>query len=174
MRIARTGSYPKDFDSFFGSSFRLEFPVLDQDLFEKTIEIAYGPVDENLISPGQTSARACVLGAISFASCQHTRGQVPLSVDAESCAAEAHRLILNITGDMGLNTLQTALLLVSSITCNDFENFHAGATGLIGVPGTTTLIPWPLARCCILSFYCMSNSLLTKRAHCPTNRAIWI
>ncbi|KAJ5553258.1 hypothetical protein N7494_002636 [Penicillium frequentans] len=96
---------------FFGSSFRLEFPVLNQDLFEKTIEVAYGPVNKNLISPGQTSARACVLGAISFASCQHTRGQIPLSVDVESCAAEAHRLILNITGDMGLDTLQTALLL---------------------------------------------------------------
>ncbi|KAJ6109459.1 hypothetical protein N7486_001694 [Penicillium sp. IBT 16267x] len=95
----------------FGSSFRLEFPVLNQDLFEKTIEIAYGPVDENLISSGQISAKACVLSAISFASCQNTRGQIPLSVDVESCAAEAHRLILYITGDMGLDTLQTALLL---------------------------------------------------------------
>lgn len=116
--------------AFFGSSFRLEFPVLKQDLFEKTIEIAYGPVDEKLISPGQNSARACVLSAISFASCQHTRGQIPPSVDVEACAAEAHRLILNITGDMGLDTLQTALLLVSSIRVMILKISMQGQLGL--------------------------------------------
>ncbi|KAJ5806473.1 uncharacterized protein N7503_004075, partial [Penicillium pulvis] len=120
---------------FFGSSFRLEFPVLNQDLFEKTIENAYEPVDKNLISPGQISARACVLSAISFASCQHTRGQIPLSVDVEACAAEAHRLILNITGDMGLDTLQTALLLGLQRTFHghwqDAASFHSIACRIV-------------------------------------------
>jgi hypothetical protein len=107
--------------AFYRSPFRLEFPVLNQDLFEKTIEIAYGPVDENIMSLDQLSARACVLSAISFVSCHKTRGQIPLSVDVESCAAEAHRLISLITADMGLNQLQTALLLVSSIR---LSNWH--------------------------------------------------
>lgn len=101
-------------NAFFGSSFRLEFPVLNQDLFENTIQIAYESMDENLISHGQIAARACVLSAISFASCQNTRGQTTLSVDVESCVAEAHRLILIITGVMDLSTLQTTIILVSS------------------------------------------------------------
>ncbi|KAJ5987153.1 hypothetical protein N7451_011518, partial [Penicillium sp. IBT 35674x] len=121
--------------AFFGSSFRLEYPVLNQDLFEKTIESAYGPMDENFISPGQISARACVLSAISFASCQHTRGEIPLSVDVVSCADEAHRLILNVIGDTGLDTLQTALLLGLQCTFHgrwqDAAFFHSIACRIV-------------------------------------------
>ncbi|KAJ5917492.1 hypothetical protein N7466_011046 [Penicillium verhagenii] len=99
------------FDAFFWSPFALEFPVLDRILFEKTIETAYGPTDDNLVSPDRISARACVLSAFSFGCYQKTMRHISGTVQMELCAAEAHRLLLSITGHVDLDTLQTALLL---------------------------------------------------------------
>lgn len=102
-------------NAFFRSSLRLEFPVLDQVLFEKTLETAYEPMDRMLFSPTQISARACVLSALSIASRLTASRQIPLSIDPDMCAAKAHCLLNHITGDISLATLQTALILVSRI-----------------------------------------------------------
>ncbi|KAJ5937860.1 hypothetical protein N7454_004202 [Penicillium verhagenii] len=99
------------FAAFFGSSFALEFPVLDRFLFEKTAETAYGSTDGDLVSPGCISARACVLSALSFACYQKMMRYMSDTVQMELCAAEAHRLLLSITEHVSLDTLQTALLL---------------------------------------------------------------
>ncbi|KAJ5735133.1 uncharacterized protein N7483_000258 [Penicillium malachiteum] len=103
-------------NKFFRSSFGREFPVLDKDSLEKTIETAYTPVDENDISSVQLSARACILGAFSFISTQKEFREMldrdGISIDFERCTSEAQRLFFYIQGDSSLETLQTALFLV--------------------------------------------------------------
>ncbi|KAJ6020616.1 hypothetical protein N7540_006120 [Penicillium herquei] len=99
---------------FFRSSFGREFPVLDKDSLEKTIEDAYTPVDENRISSVQLSARACIIGAFSFISTQTEYREMldGISIDFEHWTSEAQRLFFHIQGDTSLETLQTALFLV--------------------------------------------------------------
>jgi hypothetical protein len=99
--------------AFFRSSFRLTFPVLDQVLFETTIQSAYEPVDRNLTSPTQAAAMACVLGALSIATRLNAPQQSTPSIDAEVCSAKANSLLMHLTGDISLETLQAILLLVS-------------------------------------------------------------
>lgn len=98
---------------FFRSSFRLTFPVLDQALFETTMETAYGPVDRDVFSSTQAAAKACVLGALSIATRLKTPHQSTRSIDADLCAVKANFLLMYLTGDTSLETLQTILLLVS-------------------------------------------------------------
>lgn len=97
---------------YFRSSFRLAFPILDQVLFEKTIETAYESGDKTPYSPEQLSAKACVLAAIAIASCLDPPRQIPLPVDADTCAAKANFLSMHVTGNVSLATLQTIILLV--------------------------------------------------------------
>lgn len=98
--------------SFFRSSFRLFFPVLDQIQFETTINTAYEQVDGILSSPKHISARACVLAAISITN-RLIRPSYHLEVDANAYAAKAHSLFIHIAGEMSLTNLQTVLILVS-------------------------------------------------------------
>ncbi|KAJ5083331.1 hypothetical protein N7456_012758 [Penicillium angulare] len=96
---------------FFRSSPRLMFPVLDEVLFESTIETAYAPSDKAAYSPSQIAARSCVFSALSIASHLDMSGQMPVSLDADTCADKAHYLLTHITGDGSLETLQTAIML---------------------------------------------------------------
>lgn len=98
---------------FFRSSFRLTFPVLNQVLFETTMETAYETVDRNMSSATQAAARACVFGALSIALRLNAPHQSAPSIDADVCAANANFLLMHLTGDISLETLQTILLLVS-------------------------------------------------------------
>ncbi|KAJ5608895.1 hypothetical protein N7528_009462 [Penicillium herquei] len=101
-------------DKFFDSEFEFgrEFPILDQDSIEKTIETAYTPMDENGISSVQLSARTCLLAAISFLSTQiEFQEMLEGVIDLEHCTSEAQRLFFFIQGDTSLETLQTALFL---------------------------------------------------------------
>ncbi|KAJ5653952.1 hypothetical protein N7490_000955, partial [Penicillium lividum] len=97
--------------AFFRSRFRLHFPVLDEILFETTMETAYGPTNEPLSSPIQVSAKACVLSALSIASRVNPSRQISRSMDVDLYAAKAHCLLLHIVEDNSLSTLQTALVL---------------------------------------------------------------
>lgn len=98
---------------FFRSSFRLTFPVLNQVLFETTMETAYEPVDRDMSSSTQTAARACVFGALSIATRLKSPRQSARSINADVCAAKANFLLMYLTGNISLETLQTILLLVS-------------------------------------------------------------
>lgn len=99
--------------AFFQSSFRLTFPVLDQVLFETTMETAYEPVDRTLTSSTQAAAMACVLGALSIATRLNAPQQSTASIDAEVCSVNANSLLMHLTGDISLETLQAMLLMVS-------------------------------------------------------------
>lgn len=101
--------------AFFKSSFRLAFPFLDEDLFQTTIQTAYEPVDRNLCTPMQVSARACVLSMLAIAPRLDMSRQIPLPIDADSCAARACCLLLQVADDVSVPTLQTAIMLVRFI-----------------------------------------------------------
>jgi hypothetical protein len=98
---------------YFESSFRLAFPVLDQVLLERTIETAYRSVDTTAHSNENLSAKACVLAAIAIASCLDPPRQIPL-MDADTCAAKANFILIRITGNVSLTSLQAIVSLVSS------------------------------------------------------------
>jgi hypothetical protein len=99
---------------FFRSSFRLNFPVLEQVLFEKTMQTAYEPVDSDVVSPAKATARACVLGALSIVARSDASHQNSICIDADACSAGAYSLLMHLTEDISLETLQVVLLLVSS------------------------------------------------------------
>lgn len=110
--------------AFFKSSFRLAFAVLDEALFQTTIETAYEPVEGHLCTPMQVSARACVLSIMAIAPRLDMSRQISLPVDADSCAAQARSLLLQIADDVSLPTLQTAIILVSLysiVTAQDIQ-----------------------------------------------------
>jgi hypothetical protein len=100
--------------AFFRSSFRLAFPVLDEVLFQTTLETAYKHVEGTTHSPMQLSAKACILSMLAIAPRIDMSRQLSFPVDANLCAAKARFLLLHITEDFGLTTLQTAIMLVSS------------------------------------------------------------
>lgn len=111
-------------NAFFKSSFRLAFPVLDEALFQTTIETAYEPVEGSLCTPMQISARACVLSMLAITPRLDMSRQISLPIDADSCAAKAHYLLLQIADDVSVPTLQTAIMLVrlySIVTAQDTE-----------------------------------------------------
>jgi hypothetical protein len=99
---------------FASSSFRLSFPILDQVLFEETVETAYKPMEINLLPASQISAKACVLSTLSLTPrfCATEKNQI--SMDADIFAAKAHHLLMRITGYTSLETLQALLMLVST------------------------------------------------------------
>ncbi|KAJ5295538.1 hypothetical protein N7508_010359 [Penicillium antarcticum] len=96
---------------FFRSSFKLTFPVLDEVLFETSMQAAYKPVNPHLISPTQAAARACVLGALSIATRLNATKQSNYSIDADLCSSKADSLLTHLYGDISLDTLQAILLL---------------------------------------------------------------
>lgn len=100
--------------AFFKSSFRLAFPVLDEVLFQTTLETAYKHVEGIPYSPMQIAAKACVLSMLAIAPRIDMSRQLPIPIDADLCAAKAHCFLLRIAEDVSLPTLQTAIMLVSS------------------------------------------------------------
>lgn len=97
---------------FFASSFRRTFPVLDQVLFESTIDTAYEYVDGILPSPTHISARACVFAALSITR-RLVRPYCDLDINVNAYAAKAHSLLMHVLEDTSLTNLQTVLILVS-------------------------------------------------------------
>ncbi|KAJ5256761.1 hypothetical protein N7478_012865 [Penicillium angulare] len=102
-------------NAFFKSSPRLSFPVLDKVLFQSTIETAYASSNKMTSSSSQIAARSCVFSALSIVSHLDMSRQIPASMDADVCADKAHYLLTHITGDNSLETLQTAIMLVSQM-----------------------------------------------------------
>ncbi|KAF3386318.1 hypothetical protein F1880_000258, partial [Penicillium rolfsii] len=99
--------------AFFKSSFRLAFPVLDEVLFQTTIETAYGPMEDSMYTTIQISAIACVLSILAIVPRLDMPRPISIPVDADICAAKARCLLLQIADDVSVTTLQTAIILVS-------------------------------------------------------------
>ncbi|QKX64026.1 uncharacterized protein TRUGW13939_11199 [Talaromyces rugulosus] len=107
---------------FFNSSFRLVFPVLDEILFQTTLEAAYEPVEGTLYSSKHISARACVLSMLAVVPRLGLSRQLLPSIDADLCATRAHCLLLCISDDSSLPTLEAAvMLLIQRACCTDWH-----------------------------------------------------
>lgn len=109
---------------FASSSFTLSFPILDQVLFEETVETAYKPMERNLLPASHISAKACVLSALSLTSRFCPARKNPFSMDADIFAAKAHYLLMQITGYTSLDTLQALLMLVSTAICHSLQIYR--------------------------------------------------
>jgi hypothetical protein len=109
---------------FASSSFRLSFPILDQVLFEETVETAYKPMERNSLPAPHISAKACVLSALSLTSRFYPARKNPFSMDADKFAAKAHYLLMHITGYTSLETLQALLMLVSTAMCHSLQIYR--------------------------------------------------
>jgi hypothetical protein len=102
--------------AYLKSSFRLAFPVLDDIFLKSTMETAYEPLEGTQYSTKQVSARACVLSLLAIAPRLDISKQTSLPVDADLCAAMARSVLLHIADDDSFTTLETALMLVSTIS----------------------------------------------------------
>ncbi|KAH7171367.1 hypothetical protein EDB81DRAFT_942127 [Dactylonectria macrodidyma] len=95
---------------FFGSAFRLLFPVIDRVLFEDTMTLAYARWDEEP-SAQQLSAQGCVLAFLSIT--RIFQGQVENlpDIDFDICALKVNYLLAEILKDSTLLSLQTVFML---------------------------------------------------------------
>lgn len=104
---------------FFRSSFRLTFPVLDECLFQATVEDAYRTTDETPNPTPKIESRACILAALSIATRLKDPKETIFFMDGDECAAKAHYLLNHLTENISLEKLQTILLLVSQYTSHE-------------------------------------------------------
>lgn len=104
-------------DGIFKSPSRLTFPVLDKDSLETTMHIAYEPLNEDTKLTTQLAARACVLASLSITAWPNASHKSYRNIDPEICAAKAEILLVNLTENISLDTLQAIILLVSITHC---------------------------------------------------------
>ncbi|PTB81652.1 fungal-specific transcription factor domain-containing protein [Trichoderma longibrachiatum ATCC 18648] len=129
-------------DSFEKSDFRLVFPVVDRELFDETIRLAYDSPDEN--PPIHViGSKACVLAFLTVAS-HHFRDQaVAKLVDTDGCARQAQLLISDFIDDASLTTLQVmVMLLLNETLCGHLQAacmYHAIACRTVCILGGHTL-----------------------------------
>lgn len=89
------------------------FPMVDNVLFQQTIETAYEPFC-NPPALKQLNARACVHAFLAFTSSYFNNLRVAYMVDGDECVNEAKILLLSdAMEDSSLETLQTIIMLVS-------------------------------------------------------------
>ncbi|KAL7819111.1 hypothetical protein V8C26DRAFT_419965 [Trichoderma gracile] len=129
-------------DAFTNSDFRLVFPVVDRELFEETVRLAYDPSDENP-TIHVIGSKACVLAFLSVSS-HHFRDQaVAKLVDTDACARQAQLLISDFIEDASLTTLQVmVMLLLNETLCGHLQAacmYHAIACRTVCVLGGHTL-----------------------------------
>lgn len=103
---------------YFESSFRLAFPVLDQVLFDSTVQAAF---EGESSSPRTVKARACVLAALSIAGRRAAFEIRDTDTGDENSdkkhyveahQATAHLLLLDISEEISLDALQATIILV--------------------------------------------------------------
>lgn len=98
-------------DIFKTSDFRLIFPVVDGDLFEDTIRLAYDSPDANPTIEA-IGSKACVLAFLSVTSHHFCGHEIAKLVDSDACARQAQLLISDFIEDASLTTLQVMVMLV--------------------------------------------------------------
>ncbi|KXH40478.1 fungal specific transcription factor [Colletotrichum salicis] len=115
-------SLRKCLSSYFKSSFRLRFPLLDEVLFEETMNEAYEDAENYSPSPSRMAARACVFGALSLTVFLPDIQPSSLGLDGNESAARASYLLSRLVGYTSLTTLQTTLLLhVQRLLCGHWQ-----------------------------------------------------
>lgn len=98
---------------FLRSDLSHSFPIVDNVLFQQTMETAYGPCcDPPTLK--QLNARSCVYAFLALMSSHFSNLRVAYMVDGDECINEAKILLLSDTmEDSSMETLQTIIMLVS-------------------------------------------------------------
>ncbi|PTB65256.1 fungal-specific transcription factor domain-containing protein [Trichoderma citrinoviride] len=129
-------------DEFTKSEFRLIFPVVDRELFEETIRLAYDSSDDNLTIHA-IGSKACVLAFLSVAGHHFRDLEIAKSFDADACARRAQLMISDFVEDASLTTLQVmVMLLLNETLCGHLQAasmYHAIACRTVCVLGGHTL-----------------------------------
>ncbi|KXH26303.1 fungal specific transcription factor [Colletotrichum simmondsii] len=125
--------------SYFKSSFRLRYPLIDKVLFEETINEAYGDPDNFSPSPVRLAAQACVFGVVSLITLLPDAQSGSLGLDGNESAARASYLLSQLVGYASLKTLQTTLSLhVQRLLCGywqEADSLLPGACRTVGALG---------------------------------------
>lgn len=91
------------------SSFQsLVFPVISRTIFDKTLNLAYSPVQ----SSGFASAKACVYAFISLVSLFGFDDNIHGAMDCQSYASTAQSFVTPVIEEMTVDGLQTLTMLV--------------------------------------------------------------
>ncbi|KAB5576147.1 fungal-specific transcription factor domain-containing protein [Coniochaeta sp. 2T2.1] len=140
----------EDYLRFFRSShLKLEFPVVDSVMFQHTIRVAYGLVPD-------TPPHECMLARASvfaFMAClslfEGERRKPELRADGDACALKARRLLSMSPQDLGITTLQTALMLTIHLLfsgqiplCAVYHSLACRVTFMLG--GHLLADPWTM------------------------------
>ncbi|EHK21433.1 uncharacterized protein TRIVIDRAFT_180483 [Trichoderma virens Gv29-8] len=125
-------------ETFTTSDFRLVFPVVDRELFEETIRLAYdSPATNPTIE--EIGSKACVLAFLCVTSHHFSTQDVAKLVDSDACAKQAQLLISDFVEDASLTTLQVMVMLT---LCGHLQGacmYHAIACRTVCVLGGHTL-----------------------------------
>lgn len=99
-------------DSYFCSSWRLIYPVLDPRCIRETIEAAYRPSNAVGWSHLQLSAKACVLAALAMMSQLKVWKERSCPFKGDVYASLVQNRLMQILSESNLENLQTVLMLV--------------------------------------------------------------
>ncbi|KAL7935569.1 fungal-specific transcription factor domain-containing protein [Trichoderma chlorosporum] len=131
-------------DTFTKSDFRLVFPVVERELFEETIRLAYGsPATNPTIE--EIGSKACVLAFVCVTSHHFSTLEAAKLVDSDACARQAQLMISDFVEDASLTTLQVVVMLFLHETlCGHLQAasmYHAIACRTVCVLGGHTNDP---------------------------------
>ncbi|CAH0019104.1 unnamed protein product [Clonostachys rhizophaga] len=131
---------------FMESSIRHVFPIIDEVLFERTIEIAYGP-EPGPNSSEYLSSRASVLAFVSLMSFHFSTIPAAAHIDRLECMTWAQSLIGRCVNFPSLTTLQTLVSLqLNSMVLGHMQAgvmFHGMACRTTCTLGAHTIVPSP-------------------------------
>lgn len=99
-------------DTFFASTSRFLYPLVDPVLFEETMRRAYDVPDGSPLSHSQVTARTCVLAAIAIMPRLAGSDENSDSSSSPVCPDKAQRLLGYVVGEENLEALQAVLMLV--------------------------------------------------------------
>ncbi|KAF4212686.1 hypothetical protein CNMCM8980_000779 [Aspergillus fumigatiaffinis] len=93
----------------YSSSFQcLVFPVISRSFFEKTLDLAYSPVQLS----GSASAKSCVYSFLSLVSLFGFDDNIHGATDCQSYASAARSLLAPVVEEMTVDGLQSLIMLV--------------------------------------------------------------
>lgn len=101
-------------DTFLCSDFSRCFPFIDRLLFEESRRLAYSPpAPGDSWTASQLSARAYVFAVCAITADKFTDARVSERLDAEAWVRQAEHLLISVSGDASLTTLQASLMMVN-------------------------------------------------------------
>ncbi|KAE8139517.1 hypothetical protein BDV38DRAFT_280872 [Aspergillus pseudotamarii] len=93
---------------YFSSFQSLVFPVISKSLFEKTLDLAYGPRS----SFGSASARSCVYAFLAVVNLFEIGDNLQEAMDCGYFASAAQTFMVQVTQEMTVDGLQAVIMLI--------------------------------------------------------------